>query len=81
MRRALEQNLNRLMHYIELGRVYAQMGRRDEARVYIIFIYNKGRAMPDAEKDDPEVKQHGRERLEKFPNSSYRLLPPPRASA
>jgi hypothetical protein len=34
MRRALELNPNRLMHYIELGRVYAQMGRSD-ARLYI----------------------------------------------
>ena len=31
-------NPNRLMHYIELGRIYAQMGRKDEARQFI----NKG---------------------------------------
>jgi hypothetical protein len=47
------------MHYIELGRVYAQMGRKDDARRCI----NKGLAMPDAEKDDEETKAHGRETL------------------
>ena len=50
------------MHYIELGRIYAQMGRKEEAREYI----NKGLAMPDAEKDDPEAKQRGRETLAKL---------------
>jgi tetratricopeptide (TPR) repeat protein len=63
MRKALELNPDRLMHYIELGRIYAQMGRNDEARMYI----NKGLAMPDVEKDDPETKQHGRETLAKLP--------------
>ncbi|HST29801.1 MAG TPA: hypothetical protein VLK27_03060 [Chthoniobacterales bacterium] len=62
MRKALELNPDRLMHYIELGRVYAQMGRKEDARFYI----NKGLAMPDAEKDDPEAKQHGRETLAKL---------------
>jgi len=37
------------MHYIELGRIYAQMGRKEEARKYI----QKGMAMPNKEKDDP----------------------------
>ena len=62
MKRAIELNPNRLMHYIELGRVYAQMGRKDDARQFI----NKGLAMPDAEKDDPETKQRGRETLQKL---------------
>lgn len=62
LRKALELNPDRLMHYIELGRIYAQMGRNEEARSYI----SKGLAMPDAEKDDPEVKQHGRETLAKL---------------
>lgn len=62
MRKALELNPDRLMHYIELGRIYAQMGRKDDARFYI----NKGLSMPDAEKDDPEAKQHGRETLAKL---------------
>jgi tetratricopeptide (TPR) repeat protein len=62
MKKALALNPNRLMHYIELGRIYAQMGRKDDARQYI----NKGLAMPDAEKDDPETKQRGRETLQKL---------------
>jgi tetratricopeptide (TPR) repeat protein len=62
MKKAIELNPNRLMHYIELGRIYAQMGRKDDARQFI----NKGLAMPDAEKDDPETKQRGRETLQKL---------------
>jgi tetratricopeptide (TPR) repeat protein len=62
MRKAIELNPNRLMHYIELGRIYAQMGRKEEARQFI----NKGLAMPDAEKDDPETKQRGRETVTKL---------------
>ncbi len=62
MKKALELNPNRLMHYIELGRIYAQMGRKDDARLYI----NKGLAMPDQEKDDPDTKQRGRETLAKL---------------
>jgi len=60
--RALELNPNRLMHYVELGRAYAQMGRTAEARQFI----EKGLAMPDAEKDDPETKRRGRETLAKL---------------
>jgi tetratricopeptide (TPR) repeat protein len=62
MKKAMQLNPNRLMHYIELGRIYAQMGKNDEARFYI----NKGLAMPDSEKDDPETKQRGRETLAKL---------------
>lgn len=62
MKKAIELNPHRLMHYIELGRVYAQMGRKDDARKFI----NKGLAMPDAEKDDPETKQRGRDALQKL---------------
>src|SRR5947208_12589966 len=59
MKKAIAINPHRLMHYIELGRIYAQMGRKQEAREFI----NKGLAMPDTEKDDPETKQRGRETL------------------
>jgi hypothetical protein len=62
MKKAIALNPNRLMHYIELGRIYAQMGRKEEARQFI----NKGLAMPDTEKDDPETKQRGRETLAKL---------------
>jgi Tfp pilus assembly protein PilF len=62
MKKAIAINPHRLMHYIELGRIYAQMGRKEEARRFI----NKGLAMPDTEKDDPETKQRGRETLTKL---------------
>ena len=62
MKKAIALNPNRLMHYIELGRIYAQMGRKEEARDLI----NKGLGMPDAEKDDPETKQRARETLAKL---------------
>lgn len=62
MKKAIALNPHRLMHYIELGRIYAQMGRKDEARELI----NKGLGMPDAEKDDPETKQRAREALAKL---------------
>jgi tetratricopeptide (TPR) repeat protein len=62
LEKAIALNPNRLMHYIELGRVYAQMGRKDDARKFI----NQGLKMPNQEKDDPETKARGREALEKL---------------
>jgi tetratricopeptide (TPR) repeat protein len=57
--KAIAANPDRLIHYIELGRCYARMGRTAEARKFI----EKGLAMPDVGKDDPEVKERGRETL------------------
>ena len=57
--RAIQLNPNRLMHYIELGRVYARMGRFVEAKRLI----KQGLGMQDTEKDDPETKRLGRETL------------------
>jgi tetratricopeptide (TPR) repeat protein len=57
--KAIELNPNRLMHYIELGRVYVHMGRPDDARSLI----SKGLAMRETEKDDPETKHQGKELL------------------
>ena len=57
--KAIELNPNRLMHYIELGRVYAHMGRTDDARSLI----TRGLAMRETEKDDPETKRQGKELL------------------
>lgn len=59
LERAKSLNPNRLMHYIELGRVYADMGRTEEARKLI----EKGLSMPNVEKDDFETKARGREAL------------------
>jgi tetratricopeptide (TPR) repeat protein len=61
--KAIELNPNRLMHYIELGRVYSRMGRTEDARNFI----TKGLAMRDTEKDDPETKRKGQELLAKLP--------------
>jgi len=58
--KAISLNPRRLMHYVELGRVYAQMGRTDDARRCI----NKGLVMPNREKDDAEAKARGREALQ-----------------
>jgi tetratricopeptide (TPR) repeat protein len=60
--KAIAINPNRLIHYIELGRIYAQMGRKEEARKFI----QKGLAMPNKEKDDPEMRQIGQEMLQKL---------------
>jgi tetratricopeptide (TPR) repeat protein len=60
--KAIALNPNRLMHYIELGLVYAQMGRSDDARRLI----SSGLSMPNTEKDDPEIKRQGREALTKL---------------
>ncbi len=51
---------DRLIHHIELGRTYAQMGRKKEARL----LLEKGLAMPNREKDDPETKGRGRKTLQ-----------------
>jgi tetratricopeptide (TPR) repeat protein len=60
--KAIALNPNRLMHYIELGRTYAQMDRDADARTVI----TKGLGMPETEKDDPESKKIGREILKKL---------------
>ena len=61
--RAIAINPNRLRHYVELGRTYAQMGDSAKARKFL----SKGLAMPNSEKDDEEVKSHGRETLKSLP--------------
>ena len=60
--KAIQINPNRLMHYIELGQTYAQMGKNADARRLIV----QGLAMPDVEKDDPEINRRGRETLAKL---------------
>jgi tetratricopeptide (TPR) repeat protein len=60
--KAIQLNPHRMMHYVELGRTYAQMGRPDDAKRCI----SKGLAMPCTEKDDPEVKAKGKQTLEKL---------------
>ncbi len=57
--KAIEINPDRAIHYIELGHIYLQMGRKEDARKYL----EKGLAMPNQEKDDNEAKEVGRELL------------------
>jgi len=61
-KKAIVLNPNRLMHYIEIGRTYSQMGRDEDARKYITC----GLGMADTEKDDPETKKSGRQILKKL---------------
>jgi tetratricopeptide (TPR) repeat protein len=60
--KAIQLNPNRLMHFIELGRTYVDMGRCADARRCL----TKGLAMPNTEKDDAETKEKGRELLAKL---------------
>jgi len=60
--KAIQLNPNRLMHYIALGKVYVEMGRKDDGRRLI----EKGLAMQCSEKDDTETKQEGEEVLAKL---------------
>lgn len=58
-KKALALRPDRLLHHIELGRTYAQMGRKEEARSWL----EKGLAMPNRDKDDAETKERGRKAL------------------
>ncbi len=62
MRKAIALNPRRAIHYIELGHIYVQMGRKEEARKYL----EKGLSMPNQEKGDNEAKEVGRELLAKL---------------
>ena len=60
--KAIQLNPNRLMHYIALGTVYVEMGKKEEGRRLI----EKGLAMQNTEKDDVEFKRQGQEVLAKL---------------
>ncbi len=62
LEKAVAINPNRLIHYVELGRIYAQMGRKDDAR----GMLKKGLSMPSLEKDDPEAKSQARDVLKQL---------------
>jgi tetratricopeptide (TPR) repeat protein len=59
--KAIQLNPNRLMHYIALGKVYVEMGKKDEG----CRLIQKGLAMQCTEKDDLETKHEGEETLAK----------------
>ena len=50
---------DRVIHHVELGRTYAALGRKQEARAEL----NKGLALPSREKDDNESKDRARKAL------------------
>lgn len=60
--KAVQLNPNRLANHIGLGRAYAALGNTAEARKEIEL----GLAMPNQERDDPFVKEQGRETLRKI---------------
>lgn len=60
--KAIELNPRRLANYVELGRTYAAMGKKDEARTSI----EKGLGLPNRQRDDPETKERGRAALKKL---------------
>jgi tetratricopeptide (TPR) repeat protein len=60
--KAIQLNPERLMHYIALGTVYVEMGRKDEGRRLI----EKGLSMQNTEKDDEETKHEGEQILAKL---------------
>ena len=61
-RKAVELAPQRVAHHIELGRTYAALGNKEEARTSL----NKGLALPNREKDDADTKVRGREALGKL---------------
>ncbi len=61
-KKSISLNPKRLIHVIELGRTYAMMGRKAEAKQYL----EEGLSMPEKEKDDAETKQRGRESLKEL---------------
>ena len=61
-KKAIGLNPNRLVHYVELGRTYAQMGKNEEAKAMI----SKGLSMPNRAQDDAETKRRGRKTLEEL---------------
>lgn len=57
--KARQLKADRLAHTVELGRTYAMMDRKDEARKYL----DQGLAMQNKERDDPDTKARGRASL------------------
>jgi tetratricopeptide (TPR) repeat protein len=59
LQKAIQINPGRMMHYIELGLTFAQMGKDEDARHFL----EKGLSMPDQDIDDPNLKTLGRAAL------------------
>jgi tetratricopeptide (TPR) repeat protein len=61
-KKAINLNPRRLVNYIELGRTYVAMGKKEEART----LLEKGLSLPIRQRDDPETKERGRAALRKL---------------
>jgi tetratricopeptide (TPR) repeat protein len=61
-KKAIDLNPRRLANHIELGRAYAAMGKKEEARAAL----EKGLSLPNRQRDDPETKDRGRAALKKL---------------
>ena len=61
-KKAIAMRPDRVSHHVELGRTYIAMGSAELARVEL----NKGLALPNREKDDPETRSRAREALRKL---------------
>jgi len=61
-KKSIELNPQRAASHVDLGRTYVAMGKNDLAKDEL----NKGLALPNREKDDPDVKQRGRDALKKL---------------
>jgi tetratricopeptide (TPR) repeat protein len=59
LRKAVELAPDRVSHHVELGRTYLALGMKDEARGEL----QRGLALPNREKDDPESKRRAQEAL------------------
>lgn len=57
--RAIALQPQRVIHHIELGRAYAALGRKEEARAEL----EKGLSLPSREKDDDQSKARGKKAL------------------
>jgi tetratricopeptide (TPR) repeat protein len=58
-RKAISLNPNRSVYYVDLGITYAAMDNKADAKKFI----EKGLALPNKGKDDPETKKRGKETL------------------
>jgi tetratricopeptide (TPR) repeat protein len=61
-KKAIDLNPRRLANFIELGRTYVAMGKKDEARTAL----EKGLSLPNRQRDDPETKERGRAALKRL---------------
>jgi tetratricopeptide (TPR) repeat protein len=61
-KKAIALNSQRAASHVDLGRTYIAMGKNDLAKEEL----NKGLALPNREKDDPDVKQRARDALKKL---------------